>query len=416
MPLHDLIQDADVPTETPETEGPTTTGGGGEAGNATSGSDEGTAPPDGDGTGEGTGDTEGEGQHAAAPGSEGTAPPAGVKPEVWEAMRRLALEMKDFKYDLNDPREFAILRRAAEKEVELAKRTKGEGDAAPADELTEFERAAGIEDQPATEKPGADTAQTAGAGEDLPPGKYGDIGDNWKAPRDSYIAEQQAWENGGDPPDYDTLHQIQVARTVRILDAVAGPTISALRQEIATLKSQLSEVAPHVKQTLARNEQAQSRRFAVTELAKVKGFEEVEKLFEEEDGPPVEFGGEKFANTPFNRICKSNPEILNIVVPEDSAEARRAAKQRGITPARAARDLTNISRFRMAARIARQGRVAPAQAQALVDAGAEAAKRQQRDTIRQGLNSGAGTKPGGSVRTPASDGPRRLGEIAILPS
>ena len=148
---------------------------------------------------------------------------------------------------------------------------------------------------------------------------------------------------------------------------------------------------PSMKQTMEQRELSDSAAFALQQLEQTEGFEGIRDLLQAEEGPDIEVGGEKFKNTPLNRIVAENPWITQIRVDhKDPATARRA---------------TMIARYRAAHSIHAKQKpsgIAPETASDLVKAGATMAARTPTDRVRQSLNAGGGASSAGTA--PAKQG------------
>ncbi len=350
-------------------------------------------------------------------GEEETEPPA-----PGEASPELQALIQDFAkrtgLDPKDPKQWKTLRMIAEKELHI-KKLEGERKGGKPEGLTEFEQALYEEEQPPaapkTETAGPTAQGGAGAEKELEPGKFGDVGDNWKSAKDSYVAEQDAWGDDSKPPDYEMLDKIQQARFVRMAVAVLGPEFEAFQNEIAELKAQLAEVAPTVKETAARQRTAASRDFAIDQLKKVAGFETIEEMFEPDDDKTITHAGRTWPNTLFNRTYIEHADTVEAIrVSPQDPDAERLAKKAGIGASEAAQRLTFIKRYRAVKKFAdlKRGSTSPEKAKQLLDAGARIAERSKKDGARQRLNAGPGaSKLSSSGRAPAPDRVESLSDL-----
>jgi hypothetical protein len=130
-------------------------------------------------------------------------------------------------------------------------------------------------------------------------------------------------------------------------------------------------------------------------LKAVKGFENVEKLFEA-SGDPFEHNGGKFQNTPYNQILRDNPELLKIEVTKHPVTGQFLDKP---TAAR----MTQIERIKSVHRRWSQSRntLPASQVAKVVKAGAQVQQRNAQHAHRQTINAGGGASGSGG-RTPSS--------------
>lgn len=267
----------------------------------------------------------------------------------------------------------------------------------PGDGLTEYERRIqGIQPtqqqqqqtQPGQAPPGT-PPQPPAPPLPPPPGqrapiRYGDIGDNWTSALDAINAEQAAWETGKP----EAVLAVKNAVFLRQFDS-QRPIIEAMARQIAKSEAdrivqeyKLNEVVPTVRQTMEAQQRQEMQDFAVNELSRSPGFEDVGQMFEVVDGPKIPWTDPKTGQTqlyddcPLSRILIENPEILDIQATHpDPKEAHR---------------LTSVRRLRLAAKAwkAKQASISPDAAKQLVDAGAAMASRKAGDAVRQGINAG----------------------------
>ena len=292
----------------------------------------------------------------------------------------------------DDPNQRKTLKRLADKELFIQKLQAGQPAAAqPTDTgttgpelLTAFEQELAAETA-APEKPGeqpqagkpAETAAPAKPATEA--GRYGDIGDDWKAPEDSLKAINDAWADN----DLKKVHEIEMARLRRNFDTGIAPQLLQFVQHMLDqrlqgfVKDNLGDVVPEVRRTINERRVAEDREFAIEELRKA-GAGEIDKLFTAEDGPPITYEGQEFPNTPLNRILAKHPEIMRIT--ETHSDPSKAQRK------------TYISRYKLAYQIYKQGAagVPVAIANKLVEAGRESKERESNDRARQTLNAGKG--------------------------
>lgn len=330
----------------------------------------------------------------AAATTEKKAPEAGKQaPTVDELIQQFATETG---LDPNDPNSRKTLKRLADKELfilklqsdnESIKATAGQ----PAQELvTDFERELRAEATARPAEPGETKPAEVARTTEAQPFRYGDAGDNWKTPEDSLTALNEAWANN----DLGKAHEIEVARLRRNFDSVIAPhLLKHIERMLETrmkgfVEKDLGDVVPEVRRTINDRRVEEARDFAVEQLRKA-GADEIDNLFVTEQGPPIEFQGQQFPNTPLNRILAKHPEIMRVV-------------ESHLDPVKAER-MTFVSRYKLAYQIHKQqgatAGMAPQTAQALVKAGREAGERKPQDRARQGLNAGAGATGVGTDKT-----------------
>lgn len=296
---------------------------------------------------------------------------------------------KETGLDPNDPGQRLTLKRLADKELFIQKlqaeksvsttqAPKTEGDGL----LTEFEKSL-RQQESAADKPAGEAGETTETKTAAAPGpaadtfRYGDIGDEWKGPEDSLKALNQAWAE----ENFDKVQQIEMARLRRNLDTEFAPAIIKAVQKMlddrlqAFEKQNLGDVLPEVRRGVEERRNAESRDFAIAELRKA-GASDIDKLFDVEDGNPIQFDGKQFPNTPLNRIIAKFPQILQLRV-------------QNADPATAAR-MTFIERYRMAYQLYKSQGIPAETAKQLVEAGAKSKERQEADRTRHTLNAGPG--------------------------
>lgn len=312
----------------------------------------------------------------------------GATPTLEDLIQQYAKETHS---DINDGHLRSLLERMAHKELYIqelkAKQANAAAIAAPTTGpalMTAFEKELANEKPPAEAggptppaQAAASQAQPGQAATPPPPTKYGDVGDDWKTPEESLTALNEAWAEN----DMTQVHEIERARFRRNFDTdIAPPLINYLTKMVEQkledyYQRQLGDVVPEVRRSVADRRIAESAEFALGELRKA-GAEDLDTLFVEEEGPPIEVDGEKFANTPLNRILARHPEILRIQ--EHHPDPKKAER------------MTLISRYKLAYQIHKQGGVPAETARKLVEAGREGRERDSQDRARQAINAGPG--------------------------
>lgn len=267
--------------------------------------------------------------------------------------------------------------------------TSTEADTADVLELTEFERQH-LEPAPPADTPDpTKTDSTAAAGEKpLEPGKFGDIGDAWETPADALQQESDEWAK--DTPDLKKIAEIRAANFRRQLAGHQGMVQFMIAQ---VLKSELGDLPQQMKASQQRQRSDNNYNFALAELSKAKGFEDVPKLFERQGDAKVKFKGVEYPDTPANRILAENPEILDIQVKHADPDT--------------AERLTEMARLRHMHKLHRLKQQAkkslPAdKAAAIFDSGQQAATKNPADRTRQSFNAGRGASGNGDTSDPNS--------------
>lgn len=336
----------------------------------------------------------GEGQEK--PAEEAAAPDAQKQvqidlkdPQVQKWINRAGL-------DPNSPKDLKTLKTLLDQDRYIAElQARPQTAAAANDGLTEFERELLKQEQEPQPQPRDDKGRFQGKqGQDeakpesQPKGPaYNDIGKDWQGPDDALRSIAEAWAEAGEKQDFRKVNQIEAAIYERRFDAIAMPKIAQFVQYAIEQFAQqhLGDVVPQMRAQTQQAQEEQAFQFAMGELEKAKGFEDIAELTKEQDGPPILINGEKFGNTPLNRIIAEHPEILDI---------RREHKDRAT-----ADRLTFLARLRVAHAFHNSGKIAGAKASDLVKAGERIQKRADQDRIRQQLNSGRGA---GGLKKPAS--------------
>lgn len=304
----------------------------------------------------------------------------------------------------SNPQHLKTLRRMAEKELyiieqrEEIKRLKGvakENDALSDDDgLTEFEKNLLAPEKPA-DKP-ADKPEDKPAAAAPVDFTYNDVGKDWKGADDAYEALVDAWKDvseakeKGKPAKMDRVNEIEAAIFQRRFDGIAWPIIAHILPGVVkkVIQAELGSVMPTVNQTAERERLGDAREFALAQLAETKGYEDIDSLVTEEEGPPVAFDGGVYPNTPLNRMIRDMPDLLDI-----KAEHR--------DPQVAAR-LTFLKRLRAAYKLWKQGTLRAGRVKQAMKAGAKLTARREQDRTRQTVNAGGKATGLPSGRKPAS--------------
>lgn len=298
------------------------------------------------------------------------------------------------KVDPNDPNVRELL-----KEIALVEQRNANKDAhikrleqqATEEWITEFEKTLGKE-QPQQEplKQQPQVAQQPLPQQPMQGDRFNDIGtrNGWRIPEDAYRDELAAYGDGSQPPDLRTLHDVRTAQFMRHFDAFAMPAImNILEQRFGSFeKEKLADIVPMVHQTQQEQLANRSRSRAFAEIEKVGGdtFREVMKADQEGF---VEVDGVRLPNSPFNRIMKEYPELLDQI--DTTASETEQIKQ-----------YINVYRFamKMHAR-SKQSGLTPQKAKQIMQAGIEQKKRQDtQHRARAAMNAGGSRGPGANSK------------------
>lgn len=336
------------------------------------------------------------GQPGTAPGQPDGSPQEGAKPT--EADNQAAFDelMEQYAQETglnkDDPNQRKTLKRLVDKELfirQLQASNKSAAEQAKAldkgpELLTAFEKELAAETTAEAGKgptQAGEEARPPAAGEkkEAEPFRYNDAGDDWKSPEDSLHALNEAWAEN----DLKQVHEIEMARLRRNFDSGIAPQFLRFIEKMVEsrlnglMERDLGDIVPEVRRSVSDRRAAESREFAIDELRKA-GAADIEKLFENEDGPPIEYEGQQFPNTPLNRILAKHPEILRIM--ETNPDPAKAERK------------TFIARYKLAYRIFKSGAagVSAETAKKLVEAGRESAERDSNDRARQSINAGSG--------------------------
>lgn len=235
------------------------------------------------------------------------------------------------------------------------------------DGLTEFERKTLASEAPAAETKQAttETKLVTDAGDD--------IGAKWTKPEDAITELGEAWIKG----DVAMVNRIELGILKRRANALGFLTQSQAKEMVEQeIQERLGDVLPRVRENVQKERTQENKEFALAELEKLSDYAGIRDLEKEIDGEPLLFEGQRFPNTPLNRILMEHPEILDINVRhEDPDTADR---------------LTYFARFRMAYRISKSGQIDAGKAKQILTAATKMAERSSNDRTRQALNSGSG--------------------------
>lgn len=226
-----------------------------------------------------------------------------------------------------------------------------------------------------------------------------------RSPEAAYAEFANAVANG----EFQRASQIE-EQIFGIRMAQMAPQIQQMIQAEAQkiVEQSVGDVLPVVRQSVEAQQRENDREAAISELER-SGETGIRDLFKPQGEADIEVGGQRFTDNLANRIVAENPWIRNIEVPH--ADPRTAQRLTLISRYRA---ISQIAKLRQAsqpaaaqpaaapsaqvadAAAAPASGIAPAQAQALVQAGREQAQREEQDRIRAAMN-------GGRV-PPAADG------------
>jgi len=302
-----------------------------------------------------------------------------------------------------------VLKRMADKEVHIRKQSKqitellarvtkreeaAAAPAAPADNLTPFERSLRTTAQPA--QPPAQPQSQQPAPQQQPaaqsaaqPQPQPEMPEYLRTPELAYNEFATAMAEG----NFAKAHEVQ-QNIFQLQMRAFAPNIQQLVHTEAQrlMQEQLGDVIPVMRQQTVERQVEANREFAIQQLEQ-GGLQDIRTMFKPDSEQPLVVDGQEYDNTPMNRAMLQYPWLTNIVVThENPAVAQR---------------LTLIERYRAAGTLARAqqpatGQPAGAQPQAqatgipadqarqLMAAGAEQARREQEDRARQSINSGPG--------------------------
>lgn len=320
--------------------------------------------------------------------------------EVVEGDDLLAQFAKRTGLDPNDPGQRKTLNTLVAKEKyirELQAKLDGTQAGKPAASgLTKFEQ----EQQAAQDKAQQEAAAAtpASGGEKGPAiGQYDDIGTQWQSPRDAYSALSEAWGEAAASGDYGKVVATEAAIFARRFDNIGVPRVEQLVQQRLDkfMQDNFGSIMPVIQQQAAHHSATEAQEFAMGELEATPEYKDIRSLDQEQEGPPLVVNGEKFRNTPLNRILVENPWIMSIK--REHADPKVADR------------LTYLARLKAAHKIGTSGQISSQKAKALINAGSKQEQRKSQDRVRQSLNSG-GT-PGKTLETGK---PKPLGYVEDL--
>lgn len=235
------------------------------------------------------------------------------------------------------------------------------------------------ETKPAGERPKEETRQKVAAT---------DIGANWESQEDSVKDLNEAFAEG----QFDKVAEIQNAIFLRqfagmgqhMVEQMLTARLQEFRQE---LDKQFGDVVPRVQRDIAREQFRGDRDWALDQIRKAdkENSALLEALFKEKDGEVVEFNGQEWPATPYNKILAENDWMLNIKVEDGNP---RVAQRKTIHKRLSA----VLSRFR---EMQQAGNLKADKAKELVETGKQIERRKQDDRVRQGLNAGKGASSTG---------------------
>lgn len=313
-------------------------------------------------------DSEGSDDAGNADGGETTPDAGGDDAVLAEILKQLGVE------NLNDPKlknldVGKLLKQMADKEKHI-RTLKQQGDTAKEPEI-DWTEGLNLPKEKAQEKLEEKPAEPKPAEEEA----VDDIGKDWKAPVDAVKDENEAFSNG----EFEKVAAIRKAAMLRHMSAIVLPHFKALQDRLSQFEQKYGDVTRQTQQTLERQYREEDQGFAIESLKKSGMGDAVEALFAPAaDGETVEFQGQKFPATWYNRIVAENPELLNIQVQDENP--RIAARK------------TYAARYKAAARMYQaKNQQEPKKAMSLVKAGRDLERRQQEtERVRHSLNAGKG--------------------------
>lgn len=274
----------------------------------------------------------------------------------------------------------ALLARVTRKEEPAA------APAAPADNLTPFERSLRTPAQP-EQVPVQQLALQQQPVAQPAAEQHPEMPEYLRTPEAAYNEFANAMAEG----NFARAHEVQ-QNIFQLQMRAFAPNIQQLVHTEAQrlVQEQLGDVIPAMRQQTAERQVEANREFAIQQLEQ-GGLQDIRTMFKADSDQPLVVDGQEYDNTPMNRAMLQYPWLTNIVVPHQN-------------PAIAQR-LTLIERYRAAGTLAKAQQPAgqpagaqqtqapgiPAdQARQLMAAGAEQARREQEDRARQQMNSGPG--------------------------
>lgn len=286
----------------------------------------------------------------------------GIKPAVVAILKHLA---KQEALDLSDPRDFKVARMIAEKENRIRELQLAQE---PTEEARNYLDA--FRDPARPETP----AQNGYVPQQVPPEQtqpeYRQLADKWGDEAAFYSDFMDAMEMNESPEKPKRLSNVlfgvmDVAMRSQHLPAILHMVNQIIDHRVGPAVQQADEVR-----------QGQMIRETVDTLAKQKGFEDIETLFEPASDGVLEYNGNRIADTWVNRAVIAVPDILDIKVGDGkSAESKR---------------MTTAKQYAAAFQVMRMLRTNSSDTTAVnrgVTAGL-AIERSKRDPVRQALNAG----------------------------
>lgn len=251
----------------------------------------------------------------------------------------------------------------------------------PEQPSTEINWMDGLED--AAAKPAAEPEAQPDPAAEAKPDDQPDVGAAWKSQADAVNDLNDAFAEG----NWDKVGDIQNAIFKRQMVGMGMPFIQQmLNKAIEDFRAELGDVVPRVKQTIQQQQVNADRDWVLMSIRKAdkKNPALLDAMFKAEDGEEIEFNGQQWPATPYNKILAANPWMLKIREHDDNP---RIAQRKTIH----SRMMAALSRFREM----QGGNLKPEKAKELVEAGAEIERRKQNDRVRQGLNAGKGASSAG---------------------
>ena len=312
-----------------------------------------------------------------------------------ELIAQFAKEMKNL--DPNDPEDLKTLIRVADKELHI-KNLESRGQQPSVDAgLTAFERSLQPQQPQQQQHPQQpqQQLQPQQPQPQAPPPARDDAGKNWNSATDAFDDYADAW-TGFINAEGPAAKREASAKLEAVQEAIADRQIGARLINFGRLMNdhvnqlldqrlnqQLGDVIPQVRQQLDQQRIADSRDFALRELAATPEYKDINSLDKPDQDNPLRVNGEEFPNTPMNRIIAENPYILQIQVNRgpDGRPLTREASER----------LTMIERMRAVAQLHKAQQIDSGKARSLINAGKNMTRREQQDSARRGINRGSGT-------------------------
>lgn len=202
--------------------------------------------------------------------------------------------------------------------------------------------------------------------------------ETWTSVADPYKAVAKAWEKVQKENDFSDVNKVdQALFSARLLSST--PYIQQIAERV--IQNTFGELMPDIEATVRSKRSDSAREWAINALSNEKGYEDIDGLFKEDGDGALVIDGQKYPNSPLNRILKDNPEIMDIHVTEHNGKFLSEADSLR---------LTFMKRFRAVSKLHKMGKIDSKQARDLVDAGARMGKRAETEKVRQGMNRGSG--------------------------